>query len=699
MNESHHFISPQHDASTEDDIIDLSQILKTLWLQKIKIIAFILVALVLGGYYAYMVAVPQYRATSVVLLEASGSEIIDLGAVLPSLGGDSDAINTEIEVLKSRRLMRQVVDVAGLINDPEFNSSLRPVSLKTKIRRMITQKAVVETPHDAQMVGAVNAMINRMSVRNIPNTTVLQITIKTEGAQKSAALANHVAEQYIVHQMDVKFEATKAASKWLGSRVANLKLELEEAEANLAAFSTNSEVLSPESVQALERQIKELRVRTRTSSATLSSMDLELANLESLKDATPEEIVRKSGLAVLETLLRVSGPGPEFNVGFNNLIEQKTLQRDRQDLKVISLEKSVSNLEDEILVQNNEIVQLQQLSRETEANRLLYEYFLGRLKETSAQEGIQQPDGRIISYAVVPNGPSEPRKSLILAMSIILGTMLGCGFALLIEARKDTFRSGTELEQYLQQPVLGQIPLLPTNNRRQGLEYLAEKPTSVAAEAIRNLRTSVLLSGKNGTPKVIMSTSSLPGEGKTTISFSLAQNLIGLGKKVLLVEGDIRRLVFSQYLNVKGTKGLMSVLSNDIALEDAVIRDPTLGADVLVSEASTQNAADILSSQGFVDFLTKAREQYDFIIIDTPPVLIVPDARIVAQHCDAVLFTVKWDSTQKSQVKEAVHMFRSVGVEINGAILNQIDPKGVKRYGYGDSYGAYSAYGSKYYTN
>jgi Mrp family chromosome partitioning ATPase len=143
----------------------------------------------------------------------------------------------------------------------------------------------------------------------------------------------------------------------------------------------------------------------------------------------------------------------------------------------------------------------------------------------------------------------------------------------------------------------------------------------------------------------------------------------------------------------------MSVLSNEVSLADAVIHDKTLGADILVSEASTVNAADVLSSQRFADFLEEARAAYDFVIIDTPPVLVVPDARILAQSVDSVLFTIRWDATTKTQVSAAIRMFETVGVKINGLVLNQIDPKGMKSYGYGDSYGAYGSYGAKYYTN
>ncbi|KIN60107.1 Succinoglycan biosynthesis transport protein exoP [Sulfitobacter noctilucae] len=335
---------------------------------------------------------------------------------------------------------------------------------------------------------------------------------------------------------------------------------------------------------------------------------------------------------------------------------------------------------------------MQQLQRESEASRLIVEFFLSRLKETSVQEGIQQADSRVLSRAVVPNLPSAPRKSLILALSMMLGLMFGAGYVLVREFAQTTFRDASKLEGRTGYTVIGQVPTIPAQRRKNVLKYLVDKPTSAAAEAIRNLRTSVLLSNLDRRPQVIMSTSSIPQEGKTTQSLALTQNLTGLGKRVLLIEGDIRRRVFSQYFDVPGDVGLLSVLSGDRALSEATIFVDDLGADVLVGEKAKTNAADIFSSDRFTDFLTEAREIYDCIIINTPPVLAVPDARIIGQAVDAIVYTVKWDSTTHRQVREGLRSFEDVNIKVSGLVLSQINARQMKRYGYGDSYGAYSAY-------
>ena len=189
-----------------------------------------------------------------------------------------------------------------------------------------------------------------------------------------------------------------------------------------------------------------------------------------------------------------------------------------------------------------------------------------------------------------------------------------------------------------------------------------------------------------------MSTSSVPGEGKTTQSLALAQNLAGLDKKVLLVEGDVRKRVFAEYFGIKNENGLIAVLQGDSALDEAVVFQDVLQTDVLMSERPRSNAADIFSSQAFKDFLNDARDIYDYIVIDTPPVLAVPDARIIGKLVDATIYTVRWDFTTQRQVTEGLKSLANVRVPVTGLVLGQVDLKGQKKYGYGEGIGFYGSY-------
>lgn len=681
-----------------DDIVDIGTILRVLWRGKYLVLSAVLLCIAIGAVYVFSLATPKYRATSVLLLDTSGQKIVDLSVVLPSFGGDSEAIRTEVEVLKSRRLIERVVQVANLLDDPEFNTTLHPDGVIDGIlgafgrtKGSYDQRALVTL--------ATDNVLKAMSVRNTPNTYVLEVTMETGSAAKSAHLADVIAEQYILHQMDVKFEITRDASEWLANRVADLKLDLEHAEARVAEYSANSEVVSALSVQSLDRQLKELRLRLDLARETLTSQRDERSRLQSLTTAPDETKAQQTGDARLTQLFEQGGASAAFEARFLTVLNRAEAQQTRGEAQVGALETSIATLEKQISTQSQQLVQLQQLTRDAEANRVLYEYFLGRLKETSAQEGIQQPDSRILSNAVIPLKPTTPRTRLVLIMSLMVGLLLGSAIVLLRELMQNTFRQPSELEQDTGMSVLGQVPLLPAKARREALQYLADKPTSAAAEAIRNLRTSLLLSNMDAPPQVIVTTSSIPGEGKTTLSMALAQNFAGMGKKVLLIEGDIRRLIFAEYLSATKGGGLMAVLSDEVPLKDAVYASSLLGADILVSEQTTTNPADILSSDRFKRLLTEARDSYDIIIVDTPPVLVVPDARVVAQSADGVLFAVHWDKTSRSQVKDALRMFTSVNAPISGLVLNQVDSAAMKRYGLSETYGAYGAYGGKYYQN
>lgn len=701
-------------ASAEmDDVIDLGALLSVLWRGK-WIIGFITVLAVLaGGYYAYVAATPLYTAKSVVMLETREERVTDLESVIGGLSGDSSVINSEAEVLRSRSLLKKVVAQLNLERDPEFNADLRPPEwqdqVKARIRGAIasllpatpdTAPAVDEYP-DAQTEALVNALLARLTVRNIPQSLVFEITVKTEQPQKSARIADKVAELYVLNQIEVKFEATEQATTWLTERVTQLQTELELAESRVKDFTASTALVNAESLQAQERQLKELRDRIQAMQLSATNVQ---ARVEALRSAeTPEDKAAIANDSRLTRLLQDASSDPAaitaFDLRYQQIVDRGELELSRANSQLAALSTSRDEMQTQIETQGQDLIRLQQLTREAEASRLLYEHFLSRLKETAAQEGIQQADSRVLSQAVPPAVPSEPRKSLVLAMAGMLGLMLGVGLVLIREARKNTYRTARDLELSTGYTVMGQVPLLPARKRRDTVTYLATKPTSAAAEAIRNLRTSIMLSNVDRPPKVIVTTSSIPGEGKTMLSLALAQNFSGMGKKVLLIEGDIRRRVIGQYLGQAPKDGLLSVLSGTQPLSELVVHDDGIGADILIGEKTSANAADIFSSESFARLLAEAKREYDLIVLDTPPVLVVPDARIIAQNADVILFAVKWDSTSKSQVEEALRMFESVNQRVSGLILNHISPKGMKRYGYGGKYGAYSAYGRKYYVN
>ncbi len=698
----------QQAGSAQDDAaIDLGALLGGLWRGKLVIILVTVFAISIGVLYAYGLATPMYRSTAVVMLNNREEQVVDLGSVIGGLGADIDVVNTEVEILKSRSLLAKVVEDLDLTEDSEFNEALLEPSAFSQIKNQIKSIFLSSSSSDSSEVdearqkqATIDALLASLTVRNIPDSLVFQVTVETMSAEKSARIADRLVDLYILNQLEVKFEATEQATTWLTERVTDLQIELEEAEEKVKDFRASTSLVSQEQLEGIEVQVKDIRERIENTRADQEAMQAQLAAMRVTE--TPQEQAEVTGDRQLQSLLpRIGDPivAESFEARFSQI--EARLQADivRDQAQIASLQDSLTTLEEQIALQSEDLIQLQQLTREAEASRLLYEYFLARLKETSAQQGVQQADSRMISPAVVPPQAATPRKSLILTISTIIGLMVGAAFVLIRETRNRAFRNATQLETTTGYATIGQLPMIPAKRRKDAIAYLKEKPSSAAAEAIRNLRTSVMLSDVDTPPKVIMTSSAVSGEGKTTVALSLALNFATMGKNVLLVEGDIRRRVFGQYLKTEQTAGIVSVLTGTKSFDDVVIKSELLGADVLLGDKGQSNAADIFSSERFANLLTDLRDRYDVIIVDTPPVLIVPDARVIAQNVDATVFVVKWDGTEKEQVLAALREFESVRKPVSGLVLNQISPRGMKRYGYGNSYGPYSAYGSKYYVN
>lgn len=696
-------------ARPEDDEIDLMELARALWRGKWVIVLTTIAAMLLAGYYVFGVAEPKYRSTTKLVLEGRSQQVVDIESVISGVSTDDAALNTELEVLLSGRLLGKLVDRLELIEDAEFNTALKPPSALGQIKGVVAglissgadgagTEAARKTPRD-QTIDALRLALSASVKRN---TFVYDLSATTGDARKSALIINTLAEIYVDEQIAVKFEATEKAVAWLSGRVTELEAELREKEEALKAARSETDLVSLAALEGLNLQVKDLRDRLQEMRAEVDRAAQTEARLRGYLQTTDRAgATEATGDATLKRLM------PQVNAGdaaagrlFDQRLETLATRAEaevvRLNSQVSALSESSDRLQARISSQSEDLLRIQQMEREVETTRTLYETFLTRLKETAVQRGLQQADSRILSDAIVGEKVA-PRVALTLALAMVLGAMVGAAVALARQFLHNTFRTAEDLEAATGLTVMGQIPKMQIKARKGLIGYLRDKPTSAAAEAVRNLRTSILLSDIDAPPKVIMSTSALPGEGKTTQSIALVQNLAGLGKKVLLLEGDIRRRSFSAYFDNPSTRGIISALSGKLPLHEIVFHDDRLGADVLMGEKSRVNAADLFSSERFRDFIAMARESYDYVIIDTPPVLVVPDSRVIGQHVDAIIFSVAWDSTQRGQVMAAMREFQSVNLRVTGLVLSQIDPRGMKRYGYGGKYGAYSSYGRGYY--
>jgi capsular exopolysaccharide synthesis family protein len=700
---------PQTDNTTRQtaatplasDEIDLGKVMGVIWRGKLVIALCGILAVFAGGLYTFALTTPLFTAATTVVLESRQEQIVDIESVVSGLSGDQVDLNTEIQILRSRRLLGKLVDDLDLTQDPEFNATLRPdpgfspgVVIKF-VRDTIKGQAGDNAPPTQQEIkdAAIDELLRIVTVTNIRQSYVFRIAAFSPNPVRATQITNRLAELYVADQIALKFEKTVEATKWLTDRVAELQIELEVIELELSSFSSNTDLISPEGLVALNRQLKNLRDRQSDLADEGQSAETFLTALQQAQ--ATDDLAQMAAAAEnrdLNTLIAQDGGETAVRRSFDTILSEAEAEVARLQTQRATVARSIEDITASIAAQTDELVALEQLNREVEASRLIYEFFLGRLKEMSVQQGLQQAESRVLSYAVQPRNASSPRVSLVLMLSLFCGVALGIAIVMLREKSKRIFRVAKDLEVVTGYAVLGQIPTVPSRNRGKVLQYLRDKPNSAAAEAIRNLRTSLLLANLDNPPKIIMSTSSVPGEGKTTQSIALALNLASLGKKVLLLEGDVRRRVMNEYFDIPQKPGFLSVMLGETDLDSAITHVDTMKFDVLLGEKAQANAADIFSSDRFGAFLKTLRAKYDYVIIDTPPVLAVADARIIGGWVDATIYTVRWDSTSHRQVLDGLASFQQVNVKVSGLVLGQISLKGMKRYGYGDSQGTYGAY-------
>jgi len=704
--------SPEPVENIEDEI-DLSRLLQVAWRSKWIIAAFSLIGLLLAANQAYRIETPMYTATAAVMLDEDNSSKLNISDFDPSLSIDYYTVDTQTRVFQSRYLAEKVVLEYGLLENPYFNPYApnpdNPEerfevtllnSLASKLRD--AKNAVINwfpssdekapedfpAPTEREILDAtIDVALGSISVSNDMDTYVYDVTVVTPYPDLSAMLATAWAESYVQDQRDVKFEETQKTTEWLSEKVSELKGNFEASEARLSAFNVGTELINSEVLDSLNQQLKVTRNRLQSEQELEQQVVLRLAALEQglsqqdLQDFA--RLVRDAPLSALLETRDLNDPETWAVIESRAKVLERQLRTEkiRTEQKQIALIDGITEMEQRVSSQSEDLISLEQLAREVEASRIIYEFFLSQLKEVSVQVGMLKADSRVLSPAVAPISPSSPRARLMLALGLLLGGLGGVSFVLLSEFLNNKFRTAEELQDGTGYLVMGQIPQISGSNRRERLDYTVENPLSRAAEAMRNLRTSVLLSNVDKVPEIVMVTSSTAGEGKTTVSLALAASVAALEKKVLLVECDIRRRTFLEYFGAHDEPGLVSVLSGNSEFKDCLHKDKVLGCDVLFSDKPTINSVDLFSSYKFKEFLQEMRSRYDMVILDTPPVLIVSDARVIAPLVDATLFVARWNKTSLKNVRDGLRALEDIRAKATGLVLSQVSLKKMKAYG------------------
>lgn len=694
----------------DSDDIDPSIIFAALWRGKWVIFFNIIFFVSIVYFYVNRVAVPLYSAEATLVLQDEKPEVIrDIESIMSGGPITNVSMNTELEILRSRSFAEKLVDSLDLINHPFFDKSLQNTSMyhRAKINLLkqfdLTFKEPASVPSSEEVrSNVVNLVLSSITISNIRKTLVINISATTSNAALSVLMANTMAELYIENQIQLKLDALANATKFLSNRTSELKQGFEDLKTKLSEYPAQSELVSPEFLETQEMQLHELRTRQdetreRLVKKTALRSTLRLLrdddNLETLVNTADDYRLNQVILKYQNNLISLD----DLNNEVDRFMLQIEMDAQQVSEQLLALEVSKKLLKDQINRQSKELIVLQQLERETETARLLYESFFTRLQEMNVQLGLETADVRLVSEAIL-KGHTSQNKTQILYLALVFGLVIGASIVVFRELRFSGFRSISELRLNSGYDVLASVPIIPASDRKAFISYLKDNPNSVISEAVRNLRTSILMFDLDQEPQVIMLTSSVPQEGKSVLTFALAHNMVGLGKRVLLIEADIRRRVYSVHIERKNTVSLLDLINGDFELTDLDLFFEDLGFNILTGSKSDINAADIFASQRFADLITELRKHFDYILIDTPPILAVPDARLIGTNSDANIYIVKWNKTTRAQVQQGLDMISNVGIGTTGLVLNQIDSKKMKFYGYTGQYG-YDADGSGYYEN
>lgn len=744
-----------------DDTIDVRGLFRKFWAGKWIVASCLIIAYVLGHLSTSQI-VPTYRATATVMFDIEQSNIIE--SILNEEGFDRGRLEDEILILSSTNLIERVVDQLALDEDPEFNPALRVVepSLLDRARDRITlPPEILDIMKDLGLIGApptptinpdarqraqegrmrvliVRNVLRRLQLEPIGNSNVLAISFFSTSRNTAASVANAVADQYIVDQLEAKLDATEAATDWLSARVDELRVRLEEAENKLEAARADLAVEQGQSLDITQQRLVALNatlVQVQGEATRLLSdfnrMENALENPDDLEQVSEfraslvisEMRQRETDLAeeVLRLRASVADDNPTLQ-GAERLLDdlraqtrsqiiaeaQKIVAATENDLiaaqeREAALIDQVRELEQKAFSQAADEVTLRQLEREALASQALYENFLSRLQEANVQEDLQSADARILSPAEIPLFAQSQRQRRTMLLTLFLGAAIGVGIVFLLDYLNNTFRSPLQLEDMSGMAVLGTLPMIGTRMKRMAiLEHLKDKPNSALAESVRNLRTSVLLSNVDSPPKVVMFTSSVPQEGKTTSAMLMALTSRQMGKSAIIVDCDLRIPALASMLKEKDDRpGLLSVIAGVALVEEAIYEEPTSGVHILTTRVharrSSVNAADVLSSKRFAELIANLRKSYDLVIIDAPPVLVVTDARILSKLVDAIVYAVAWDKTPRGAVLEGLKELRSVNAPVVGHVMTLINEARATRYAY-DGYNYYKGQYRDYYV-
>jgi polysaccharide biosynthesis transport protein len=659
----------------------------------------------------------------------------------PSDYYDPADLDTEVKILRSDLLALQVIKQLNLDKRSEFGGSGKIASPNS-----LGLSSDVPDINSSRISGLLGSFRGNLRVALLPNTRIIEIRFTSPNKELAATTVNTLVSTYIEQNFKTKFESTMQASDWLSKQLVDLQMKVETSQEKLVRYQKEHSILGIDEkqniiTQKLDELNKELTIAesdrmqkeslyrlTQTGDVDVIVSDASV-NSSGVDASTPSTLLERLRAQEADLKIQIADLGTQFGPSYPKLAQLNNQLKEVANQTRAEMNKIAGRLRDQYMAarqreamlraamdkQKQEANQLNEsaidyslLKRDVETNRTLYEGLLEKLKEAGVTAGLRSNNIKVVDVARIPTAPAEPNIPRNLSFALLLGLTSGLGLAFLLENLDNSVRTPEQAQIISALPALGMIPLgskrtadenkgrLALASSKEAVELVTQtRPQSQMAESYRALRTSLLLSSLGAPPKVILVTSAMPQEGKTTTSINTAVVLAQKGVRVLLIDADLRRPGIHKALGMGPRSGLSNVLTGSADLQQAITRSPLIPSlSILPAGTPPPNPAELLASSNTRDLLEGLRQAFDHIVIDTPPTLSVTDAVVLSTRADAVVLVIRSGKTTKQALRRARELLFRVNARVTGVLLNAVDLSSPDYYYYYEYQGKY---GGGYY--
>ena len=717
------FVLPPREDADDGDMVDLREywyiILKRRW----AVMTFFGIVFVFVLMFT-LIQTPIYQSAVLIQIDSASNKIMEYDSVTPEERyPQKDFYQTQYELLKSKTLAQRVIDQLNL-NQNDISQAGNKTSWWGNFfkgsQSDLEKEKRLQVNMEAKRMSKVSDFLNSLQIEPVRNARLVKIKFSSPDPNLAARTANLVAENFITVSMEKKYQANAYAKTFLEERIAQIKIKLEDAERaqveyakqeKIFNFDKGAESTNSQSLQDFNSALS--KAQQERIKAESIYRELELAKEGELPQQLESALVQqlKSSKAKLESdyqeKLKTFKPMYPAMVQLKAQIDGLTSQIQKETLNVkrsirIAYETAKSNeamLNTKLNTQKDDLLNLQSrsiqfniLKREADTNRQLYDGLLQRLKEVSVSGDVNTNNILIVDRAEIPQHPISPNFMLNMMIAVLLGLFGGVGLAILFEYLDNTFKNVADIEKFLHMPVLGLIPHAPEELTSPSaiIHETLNNTKSKVVEAFRSTRTALQFSTATGAPKVLGLTSCFQSEGKSTCSVSLAIHFSQCGSSVLLIDADLRRASLHKAFEIENKIGLSNVLSGLSGGGDAIHTTPVKNLSFMAAGPLPPNPAELMLNGRFQEFIDQAKEKFDVIIVDGPPILGLADAIIIAKLVEKLLVVIEAGSTPRNMAIAAMKRLKSSGIKPLGVIFNKMknDPLG-----YGYDYYYYYAHG------